>query len=109
MRKTAEKNKRKEAQDVYGVHSGRHNVYAYLEGRLSGEEKKRFASHVGNCKHCLETLIIWHYENIMAEIKSKLPDNNAGDTDWGWRGSNAQNIEISDLFNNDNLQTGKIH
>lgn len=105
----AKKIKREKVQDVCGVHSGWRNVYAYLEGKLSGEEKKKFASHVGNCRRCLETIIIWHYENIMAEIESKLPDNDVENTAWGWQGRNAQANEILALFKEGNTQTKKIH
>lgn len=101
--------KRKVAEDTSGDHSGEHNVNAYLEGKLSGADKKKFASHAGNCKECLEAIITWHYENIVSEMESKISDNDDKNTDWRWQGRNAQINETSALFRERNSQIKNFH
>lgn len=68
-----------------GDFAGRHKqVYAYLGKNLSDEETKIFAEHLADCSKCLDTVIEWHYENVMDEVTMSLSSATAKEDEWVW-------------------------
>lgn len=96
-------------EETCGDHSMGRNVYAYLEKKLSADETTEFVSHAKDCAACLNTMIMWHYESILAE-RDALATQTTMNNVWDWRlGSNAQAYFSSPASDNICTETEMFH
>lgn len=60
------------ATDVCSDYSIGQQVFAYLENNLSNEnEIAEFVEHAGDCSFCMQTIIKWHYDSVVMEMKNQ--------------------------------------
>ena len=58
--------------EICGDYSIGQKVFAYLEKTLTNEEEiAAVVNHAGECKFCMNTMVRWHYDCIIAERRSR--------------------------------------
>jgi hypothetical protein len=63
----------KEAEDTACVNPtvGQEKIAAYIIGDLTEEEHREFVTHVGDCKYCLEQIVLWRTAEVLAEAEDQ--------------------------------------
>lgn len=65
------------ATDVCIDYSIGKKVFAYLEKTLTDEnEISTFVEHAGGCSFCMQTIVKWHYDDIVDEMNKKAAKTN---------------------------------